>query len=95
MVRSSRESPARICVRSYNRRQFRKKLIAGLVLIAIILSIFPFFFQAIEKRHGFLMNDWILDLFAGAQCIRGHFLFYLDHHRCHGGQVSTGSLISS
>jgi hypothetical protein len=40
---------------------FRKKLIAGFILLTIILSFFPFFFQMIEKRNGILLHDWLLN----------------------------------
>jgi hypothetical protein len=40
---------------------FRKKLIIGFILIAVILSAFPFFFQVIEKRTGTFLNDWLLN----------------------------------
>ena len=39
---------------------FRKKLIIGFILITVILSAFPFFFQVIEKRKGTFLNDWLL-----------------------------------
>ena len=31
-----------------------------MILLVIIFSFFPWFFQTIEKRHGFLLNDWVL-----------------------------------
>jgi len=39
---------------------FRRKVITGLFFVAAILSAFPFFFQTIEKRNGFALNDPIL-----------------------------------
>jgi len=39
---------------------FRKKIIAGFVLVLIILALFPLFFQTIEKRNGSVLDDWIL-----------------------------------
>ncbi|HTQ63217.1 MAG TPA: phosphatase PAP2-related protein [Puia sp.] len=39
---------------------FRKKFIAGFSLLIIILSLFPLFFQFIEKRNGILLNDIVL-----------------------------------
>jgi hypothetical protein len=40
---------------------FRWKLLAGLLLLILIFSLFPWFFQTIEKRKGVVMNDWILE----------------------------------
>jgi hypothetical protein len=39
---------------------YRKRVIGGLALVIIILSLFPLFFQAIEKRSGYLLADPIL-----------------------------------
>lgn len=39
---------------------YRKRVLAGLVLVVTILSLFPVFFQAIELRHGYLMPDPLL-----------------------------------
>jgi hypothetical protein len=36
---------------------FRRKVITGLFFVAVILCAFPLFFQAIEKRNGFVLND--------------------------------------
>jgi hypothetical protein len=41
---------------------FRKKVVTGLVLAILLTTIFPFFFQAIERRNGFLLNDPLLRL---------------------------------
>jgi hypothetical protein len=40
---------------------FRSLLIPGCILVAAILAAMPFFFQAIERRNGSMLNDWILD----------------------------------
>jgi PAP2 superfamily C-terminal len=40
---------------------FRKKILAGALLLLIILISLPFFFQAIEKRNGVKLNDWLLN----------------------------------
>ncbi|MBN9379950.1 MAG: hypothetical protein J0H74_04260 [Chitinophagaceae bacterium] len=39
---------------------YRKRAIGGLILVITILSLFPLFFQAIEKRNGFLLPDPLL-----------------------------------
>ena len=40
---------------------FRRKMIAGILLVITILSSFPVFFQTIEKRHGILLHDRLLE----------------------------------
>ena len=39
---------------------FRRKVLTGLFLVIAILSAFPFFFQTIEKRAGYALNDPLL-----------------------------------
>jgi hypothetical protein len=39
---------------------YRKRVLAGLVLVVTILSLFPLFFQRIELRHGYAMPDPLL-----------------------------------
>jgi membrane-associated phospholipid phosphatase len=39
---------------------FRRKLIAGIMIVILILAMFPVFFQRIEQRHGILLNDPLL-----------------------------------
>jgi hypothetical protein len=39
---------------------YRKRVIIGFVLVVLTLSLFPFFFQAIEKRNGVLLHDPLL-----------------------------------
>jgi hypothetical protein len=41
---------------------FRRRVIAGLIIVVSILSSFPVFFQRIEQRHGILLNDPVLRL---------------------------------
>ena len=42
-------------------RSFKKKLTVGIILICIILASLPFFFHYIEKRDGYIINDYILN----------------------------------
>ncbi|HZE84453.1 MAG TPA: phosphatase PAP2-related protein [Puia sp.] len=39
---------------------FRRKLITGLVVVALIAMAFPIFFQSIEKRNGIVVHDLLL-----------------------------------
>ena len=39
---------------------FRRKTFTGIFSVIAILSVFPFFFQSIEKRSGILLNDPIM-----------------------------------
>jgi membrane-associated phospholipid phosphatase len=41
---------------------FRRRVIAGLIIVVSILSSFPVFFQHIERRPGILLNDPVLRL---------------------------------
>ena len=41
---------------------YRKRVVGGLALVIVTLSLFPFFFQAIEKRNGYLLADPLLGL---------------------------------
>src|ERR1700733_9616018 len=41
---------------------FRRKMTGGLALFIIISLSFPYFFQTIEARSGFLLNDPVLKL---------------------------------
>src|SRR5580698_9063456 len=45
---------------AWNIPSFRQLLIAGIILDVSILSIFPFFFQWIERRQGIVLNDPLL-----------------------------------
>jgi len=40
---------------------FRRKMITGIIAVIAILSVFPVFFQSIEKRNGFNMPDPLLE----------------------------------
>ena len=40
---------------------FKRKLTVGLVLILMILTSLPFFFQYTEQRNGFILNDIVLE----------------------------------
>lgn len=47
---------------AWNIRSFRGRLIAGIILVISILSVFPFFFQRIEQRQGTVLYDPLLSL---------------------------------
>jgi hypothetical protein len=42
--------------------RFRWMMTLGMTLAIIMLSMFPLFFQVIEKRQGFIVNDRLLDI---------------------------------
>jgi membrane-associated phospholipid phosphatase len=42
-------------------RRFRNKTIIALLLVAIILTLLPYFFAFIEKREGLVLQDYVLD----------------------------------
>ena len=61
--------PSAIAIRhewqvAWNLPGFRQRLIAGIILIITILSIFPHFFHWVEQRRGMVMNDPVLGLLA-------------------------------
>lgn len=41
-------------------KSFKLKLVIGLVLIVITLSLYPLFFDYIEQRNGIVLNDFFL-----------------------------------
>ncbi|HEX3935557.1 MAG TPA: phosphatase PAP2-related protein [Puia sp.] len=43
---------------------FRRRVIAGVIILLSILSSFPVFFQHIERRQGVLLNDPVLRMLA-------------------------------
>jgi membrane-associated phospholipid phosphatase len=45
---------------------FRSKLIIGLILIVIVLFLLPFFFEFIEERQGYKLNDALLNVLPPA-----------------------------
>ncbi|HTR29873.1 MAG TPA: phosphatase PAP2-related protein [Puia sp.] len=42
--------------------KFRQRLILGIALVVSLLSIFPYFFNWVEKRQGVLLNDRVLSV---------------------------------
>jgi PAP2 superfamily C-terminal len=69
------QSPTLIWPAYWRSLKFRKILFFGLGLIAIILSLFPFFFQAIEKRQGYEINDWFLNILPARDVSTWIFFF--------------------
>lgn len=47
---------------AWQSRSFRRQTISGSIALITIFSLFPFFFQVIEKRNGVVLNDWLLNL---------------------------------
>ena len=54
---------------------YRKRAIIGLLLVVVTLSLFPFFFQAIEKRNGVLLHDPLLAWLHPHNVSLGIFVF--------------------
>jgi hypothetical protein len=48
-------------VAAWQSTRFRRKMIMAVFFAVAIASFFPVFFQAIEKREGVVLNDWILN----------------------------------
>ena len=46
----------------WNNNVFKTRLITGLLLFIVLVSLFPVFFQWIEKRQGFLWRDPLLSI---------------------------------
>jgi hypothetical protein len=45
---------------SWRNPSFKIKLNIGIILLVMVLAFLPVFFQAIEKREGPVLNDWLL-----------------------------------
>lgn len=45
---------------AWQEKWFIKRVISGLLVLVMLLSILPYFFGMIEKRAGFAINDWVL-----------------------------------
>ena len=45
---------------AWQRKNYKIKLLSGLVLVAITLSLYPLFFDYIEKQNGVVLNDFFL-----------------------------------
>jgi hypothetical protein len=46
--------------RAFENTRFRKKLVAGVILLVSILMLFPYFFAFIETRNGAILDDVLL-----------------------------------
>ncbi len=42
-------------------KSFRAQIISGSIILIATFCFFPFFFNAIEKRNGVVLNDWLLN----------------------------------
>jgi hypothetical protein len=42
-------------------KSFRDQTISGSIILIVTFCFFPFFFKAIEKREGLVLNDWLLN----------------------------------
>ena len=45
---------------AWQSKNYRTKLVLGLLLVAITLSLYPLFFDYIEQRNGVVLNDFFL-----------------------------------
>lgn len=43
---------------------FRIKIVSGLFILIVLLTLLPFYFQSIENRNGIQLNDWLVNLFV-------------------------------
>ena len=75
MSPKTNQSPTLIWPAYWRSLKFRKILLLGLAVIAIILTLFPYFFQAIEKRHGHVIDDWVLNLIPAYDVSNAIFFF--------------------
>lgn len=48
---------------AWNQKTFKKQVIAGTILLIAVLAFLPFFFNAVELRQGYVINDWLLNKF--------------------------------
>jgi hypothetical protein len=46
---------------SLKQSAFKPLLFTGIALMVILLSLLPFFFNFIEHRQGYYLNDWVLN----------------------------------
>ena len=53
---------------------FRRKFTVGVVAILILLLVFPYFFQTIQRHTGPVLNDWVLDRLPPQDVSLGIFL---------------------
>ena len=47
---------------AWQSRPFRRQTISGIIALTAVFVFLPFFFPAIEKRNGNVLNDWVLGL---------------------------------
>lgn len=51
-----------------NNKNNKYKLISGITIVSITLILFSLFLNIIEKRNGFDVNDWVLNIIPSYDC---------------------------
>jgi hypothetical protein len=51
---------------AWKNKRYRTQFFIGVIAVVGVLAALPFFFQHIEKRNGFVLNDFILNLLRPA-----------------------------
>ncbi len=62
MTKTTNESIRQKWQSAWTSSAYKNKFVAGIVVLVTILSLFPYFFQFIQKRNGVTLHDWILPL---------------------------------
>src|SRR5271170_4656868 len=62
MTKTTNESIGQKWQSAWTSSAYKNKFVAGIVVLVTILSLFPYFFQFIQKRNGVTLQDWVLPL---------------------------------